>query len=72
MTADPTAAFGAALRARRRQLGLTLEQVAVRAHTDFTCLSRIERGRYSPTLAAAARYAAAYESTLADLLREPA
>jgi len=65
---DPTGEFGAALRAQRKRLGLTLEQVAERLDVTFPAVSRIERGQRSPSLRTAARYAAAYETTIVELL----
>ena len=39
--------FGALLRARRNEQGMSLEEVALRAGLSVPCLSRIERDRES-------------------------
>ncbi len=65
---DPTAAFGEALRARRKQLGLTLQQGSERSGSTIGSHHRVETGQRSPTLRTAARYAAAYGTALAKLL----
>ncbi len=43
--ADPRKILGEAIRARRRKLGLTQEQLAERADLHWTYVSGIERGR---------------------------
>ncbi|WP_244909748.1 helix-turn-helix domain-containing protein [Nitrospirillum viridazoti] len=43
--------FGKLLRGRRRERGLTQEELAFRAGMDVTYLSDLERGKWNPSLA---------------------
>jgi transcriptional regulator with XRE-family HTH domain len=45
-----TAAFGEAVRARRKELGLSQERLGYRSELDQTYISDIERGVRNPTL----------------------
>lgn len=56
--------FGAAVRARRLEMGLTQERVAAQAGMSQGALSRLERGRGVPTLPLLERLAAAMSSNL--------
>ena len=47
---DPGLAFGKVLRAVRREVGLTQEQLAHAAEIDRTFVSLIERGERQPTV----------------------
>ena len=63
--------FGEAVRARRTEKGLTLEQVGERMGTsDGKYLGEIERGFHSPTLTTAKRIADALEYPLARLVED--
>lgn len=68
-TWDPLcAAFGAAVRARREDLGLSQEEFAHRAEVDRTYASGIERGVRNPTLRVMARMAKALKTPAHRLL----
>lgn len=62
--------FGAAARARREQLQLTQEQLAVKAGVNRTYLSEIENGHENISLERAERLARALQCKLSDLLGE--
>lgn len=47
---DPGLAFGKVLRAVRKEVGLTQEQLALAAEIDRTFVSLIERGERQPTV----------------------
>lgn len=57
---------------RRRVLGLTQAQLAERLNVDTETLSRFERGKHLPSLAALERLAWHLQTTIASLLDEPA
>jgi transcriptional regulator with XRE-family HTH domain len=61
--------FGSAVAARRRETGLTQEQLAARAGVHRTYVGDIENGRKSPTLDRAADVAKALGTSLTELLR---
>lgn len=63
---------GAAVRARRRSLGLTLEAVGRRTGLSKSFLSQVESGRTNPTLGTLTRLALALGATPAALLGGPA
>ena len=56
--------FGAAVRTRRLELGLTQERLAIQAGMTQGALSRMECGRGVPTLPVLERLAAAMSSNL--------
>ncbi|MHC5904440.1 helix-turn-helix domain-containing protein [Streptomyces sp. S6] len=56
--------LGAAVRARRVELGLTQERLAAQAGMSQGALSRLERGRAVPTLPLLERLAAAMAASL--------
>jgi transcriptional regulator with XRE-family HTH domain len=56
--------FGAAVRARRLEMGLTQERLAAQAGMSQGALSRLERGKGVPTLPLLERLAAAMASNL--------
>jgi len=64
------ARIGAALRRARTTQGLTLADVADRAHVSQAMLSRVETGAVSPSLETLAALANALGTDLASLLRE--
>lgn len=64
------ARFGAALRSRREELGLTQEHVAMAAGVNRTYLFEVENGRESISIERAERLAQALDCKLSDLLGE--
>lgn len=64
------ARIGASLRRTRTTQGLTLADVADRAHVSQAMLSRVETGAVSPSLETLAALANALGTDLASLLRE--
>lgn len=69
--ADADTLFGHATRARRNQLGMTLEQLAHLSGVSTGALSKIERGRLSPSLRNAITIAHALGCEVTDLLPTP-
>lgn len=68
MPADMQQAFGSAVRARRAELGITLNQLAYSTGVSAGALSRIERGTLNTSLQNAVAIASALSSELSDLL----
>lgn len=66
------AALGQRLRARRRELDLTLAQVAQRAGLSLPYISNLERGQGNPTYDALQAVAQALETTMAELVGDAA
>ncbi len=64
-----TGRFGRAVQRRRKQLGMTQEELAAASGLNRSFLSEIENGRVSISLARAARLAEALQSDLADLIK---
>jgi transcriptional regulator with XRE-family HTH domain len=62
--------LGDRLRARRRDLDMTIAEVAEAAQLSLPYVSNLERGRGNPTLDALRALAAALEMPIADLLDE--
>ncbi|WP_280302377.1 helix-turn-helix domain-containing protein [Nocardia neocaledoniensis] len=62
------ALFGAEVRRRRRDRGLTLVQLAARAEISHPFLSQLERGLARPSMITLARIATALETTQAELM----
>ncbi|MDQ2806304.1 MAG: helix-turn-helix domain-containing protein [Chloroflexota bacterium] len=60
--------FGQALRARRKQQGMTQADLSVRAEVSRSYISEVECGRENVSLEWAARLAHALDCRLADLL----
>ena len=58
------------VRRRRKNLGLTQEELAYRADIDRTHVSKIERRLHSPTVDVLERLASALETTPANLISE--
>lgn len=56
------------IKAARKRLGLSQEDLADRAGIDRTYVSGIERQVRNPTITVVARFAEALETTAADLL----
>ncbi|HIW90315.1 MAG TPA: XRE family transcriptional regulator [Candidatus Corynebacterium avicola] len=68
MPADTQRAFGAAVRSRRAELGITLQQLAETTGISGGALSRIERGALNTSLQNAVAIASALGTELNDLL----
>jgi transcriptional regulator with XRE-family HTH domain len=64
--------IGIRLRARRRELGLTLAAVAERAGVSVPYIANIEHGRGNPTVEKLRKIAEALETNLPELLGEGA
>lgn len=64
----PRTTFGAAFRAARERLGMTLRDAALAADIDPSLLSRIESGATDPSLSRAARLAAALDVSLDEIV----
>ena len=67
---DVVAQLGGRLRARRAELGLTLQQIGERAGVSVSYLSTLERGVGVPSLSVLARVARALDLGLSALLRD--
>ncbi|MEO7965982.1 MAG: XRE family transcriptional regulator [Gemmatimonadaceae bacterium] len=63
--------FDIEVRARRRHLGLSLQQLSARSGVSTAMLSEVERGRKSPTLRVAAQIAEGLECAVSELLEAP-
>ncbi|MEY1661792.1 helix-turn-helix domain-containing protein [Isoalcanivorax beigongshangi] len=62
--------IGQALKRRREARGDTLEEVAYRADTDASNLSRIERGMQQPSVLLLQNLARALNTTVSEIYRE--
>lgn len=69
---DMIPGFGAAVRARRESAGLSLLQLAEKAGTHFTSISKIERSQRAPSLKLAADLASALGVSVDVLLLDAA
>ena len=67
MNPDPRVTFGAAVRARRKKVALTQEQLAELTDLDPTYISGIERGRRNPSLRNICKIARALKTSVAKL-----
>ena len=67
---DVAAAFGAALRQRRKVAGITQEYLAEVASLTPTFVSMLERGQYQPTLQTAFALAAGLRIDVAELVAD--
>jgi transcriptional regulator with XRE-family HTH domain len=65
-------AFGGRLRARRRELGLTLKEVADGAGLSVGFISQIERGITTPSLSSLASVSRVLKVHLSEFLTQPA
>lgn len=63
---------GTTVRSRREAVGLTREQLALKANTSTSTVERLERQDRIPNALAAARIASALDLSLDDLLSEVA
>ncbi|MRH87905.1 helix-turn-helix domain-containing protein [Nocardia sp. SYP-A9097] len=65
---DLAGAFGANVRRRREEAGLTLEQLSIQSSVSRAMLSKVERGEKSPTIGVASKIAHALDASLSDLI----
>mgnify|MGYP003382428522 CR=1 FL=1 len=68
---DESATWCLRLRARRKELGLTLKDVAKRCDLSFSFISQIERGMTMPSITTLFQLAQALETTVGQLLNKP-
>jgi transcriptional regulator with XRE-family HTH domain len=61
-------ALGAAVRARRQELGLTQEELSLRAELHQRWISNVETGRRNPSYGSLRRLAAGLELRASELL----
>lgn len=62
--------FGEFVRLKREELGITQQEVALRMNIDYQSISRIERGKVTPTLYWCYRLSEALEIDLPLLLKD--
>lgn len=67
---DVRAILARNIKAARKRLNLSQEDLAARAEIDRTYVSGIERQVRNPTITVVAKLAEALETTTADLLRD--
>lgn len=68
MSRDVLVSFAENLRRRRKELGLSQEQLGARANIQMADISRYESGSRDPRISTVARLAQALDVSLADLL----
>ncbi len=68
MSRDVLVSFAANLRRRRKELGLSQEQLGARANIQMADISRYESGGRDPRISTVARLAEALDMPIADLL----
>lgn len=67
---DVRAILAGNIKAARKRLNLSQEELAARAEIDRTYVSGIERQVRNPTITVVAKFAEALETTTADLLTD--
>lgn len=67
---DVCAILARNIKAARKRLNLSQEELAARAEIDRTYVSGIERQVRNPTITVVAKFAEALETTTADLLTD--
>jgi len=68
MSRDVLVSFAENLRRRRKELGLSQEQLGTRANIQMADISRYEGGSRDPRISTVARLASALDVTIAELL----
>jgi transcriptional regulator with XRE-family HTH domain len=68
MSRDVLVSFAENLRRRRKELGLSQEQLGTRANIQMADISRYESGSRDPRITTVARLAQALEVPIAELL----
>lgn len=71
MSRDVLVSFAENLRRRRKELGLSQEQLGARANIQMADISRYESGSRDPRITTIARLAQALEVPIAELLAVP-
>ncbi|MFZ4986658.1 MAG: helix-turn-helix domain-containing protein [Blastocatellia bacterium] len=64
----PAQAFGAVIRSRRQEIGISQEELASTAQVERSHMGKIERGTHSPSLALIFRLATALSVTPGGLV----
>jgi XRE family transcriptional regulator, regulator of sulfur utilization len=67
-SASPQRALGIAVAARRNELGLTQEQLSLRAELHQRWISNVETGKRNPSYASIRRLAAGLDITASELI----
>jgi len=67
---EPEIAFGAVLRAKRKEIGLSQEKLALEAGLERTFISMIERGQRQPTITTLLKIAPVLGYSAAELMSE--
>lgn len=70
MTRDVLVSFADNLRLRRKELGLSQEQLGARANIQMADISRYESASRDPRISTVARLAEALDVSVADLLAD--
>lgn len=70
MPKDVLVSFATNLRRRRKELGLSQEQLGARADIQMADISRYETGSRDPRVSTVARLAEALDTPIGDLLAE--
>lgn len=68
MSRDVLVSFAENLRRRRKELGLSQEQLGTRANIQMADISRYESGSRDPRITTVARLAEALDVTIAELV----
>jgi transcriptional regulator with XRE-family HTH domain len=68
MSRDVLVSFAENLRRRRKELGLSQEQLGARANIQMADISRYESGSRDPRITTVARLAEALDISIADLI----
>lgn len=63
-------AFGDTVRARRKRIGISQDELAWRANVHRTYVTNVERGRCNPSLSSICKIASALKTTAATLLAD--
>ena len=67
-SSDLKRSFGTRVRARREQLGLSQERLALQIHMDRTAIAKIECGQRSVTLLTMTKLAHGLQTTMSELV----
>lgn len=70
MYRDVIVSFATNLRRRRKELGLSQEQLGARANIQMADISRYESGSRDPRISTVARLAEALDASIGELLAE--